>query len=117
MYAARGAGSSMVGWSPLTWQEERTTVERTTRRPARVRAESKQSELGEGAMMNRRILVVLTVSVMGVIAVGSLGMGQAQDKPKLGFKDTPMLPSGRWHVHDGNRPQPPVVTPGTSSTQ
>src|SRR4051812_50178432 len=71
----------------------------------------------EGAMMNRRILVVLTMSVMGVIAVCSLGMGQAQDRPKLGYKDTPMLPGGKWHVHDGDRPQPPVVTPGTASTQ
>jgi hypothetical protein len=28
-----------------------------------------------------------------------------------------MLPGGRWHVHDGNRPQPPVIAPGTCSTQ
>ena len=28
-----------------------------------------------------------------------------------------MLPGGKWHVHDGDRPQPPVVTPGTASTQ
>ena len=27
-----------------------------------------------------------------------------------------MLPGNRWHVHDGTRPQPPVVTPGTFST-
>ena len=30
----------------------------------------------------------------------------------LGYDDTPLLPGGHWHVHDGNRPQPPVVTPG-----
>ncbi len=34
----------------------------------------------------------------------------AEDKP--GYTDTPMLPSGKWHVHDPNRPVPPVVTPG-----
>jgi hypothetical protein len=28
-----------------------------------------------------------------------------------------MLPGGRWHVHDGDRPQPPVIVPGTGSTQ
>src|SRR5437870_7566391 len=67
--------------------------------------------------MNRRILVVLTVAVMGVIAVSSLGTGQAQDRPKLGFKDTPMLPGGKWHVHDGDRPQPPVVSPGAGGSQ
>ena len=30
----------------------------------------------------------------------------------LGYDDTPMLPGGQWHVHDGNRPQPTLVTPG-----
>jgi hypothetical protein len=33
-----------------------------------------------------------------------------------GYQDTPMLPDGKWHVHDGLRPQPTVVTPGTFST-
>ncbi|SNS78325.1 3-keto-disaccharide hydrolase [Sphingopyxis indica] len=36
--------------------------------------------------------------------------GMAQDRP--GFKDTPMLPGGDWHVHDSDRPYPEVVTPG-----
>jgi hypothetical protein len=40
-----------------------------------------------------------------------------QEKLKLGYKDTPLLPGGKWHVHDGDRPQPPVITPGTCSTQ
>lgn len=35
----------------------------------------------------------------------------------LGYDDTPILPGTSWHVHDGNRPQPTVVTPGTFSTQ
>jgi len=30
----------------------------------------------------------------------------------LGFKDTPMLPGDKWHVHDPDRPHPRVVTPG-----
>jgi hypothetical protein len=34
-----------------------------------------------------------------------------------GFKDTPMLPGGKWHVHDPERPQPAVVTPGSFSSQ
>jgi hypothetical protein len=65
-------------------------------------------------MMNRTRLM-LTVAAGAVIGAASLGLGQ--DRPKLGFKDTPMLPGGKWHVHDGDRPQPPVVTPGTCSTQ
>jgi hypothetical protein len=34
-----------------------------------------------------------------------------------GYTDTPMLPGGKWHVHDPARPRPPVVTPGSVSTQ
>jgi len=39
------------------------------------------------------------------------------DAKKLGYDDTPIIPGTSWHVHDGNRPQPRVVTPGTFSTQ
>ena len=27
----------------------------------------------------------------------------------VGYTDTPMLPGGKWHVHDPDRPQPKVV--------
>lgn len=36
---------------------------------------------------------------------------------KIGYQDTPIIPGTKWHVHDGERPQPPVVTPGEPSTQ
>ena len=39
------------------------------------------------------------------------------DSPKLGFDDTPIIPGTPWHVHDGQRPQPPVITPGSESSQ
>ena len=42
------------------------------------------------------------------------------DKPKsppVGYDDTPMLPGSKWRVHDGTRPQPRIVTPGTESSQ
>ncbi len=32
----------------------------------------------------------------------------------LGYDDTPIIPDSTYHVHDGNRPQPKVVTPGWS---
>jgi hypothetical protein len=35
----------------------------------------------------------------------------------LGYQDTPIIPGSSFHVHDGERPQPRVVTPGTFSTQ
>ncbi|MBM3824366.1 MAG: DUF1080 domain-containing protein [Verrucomicrobia bacterium] len=33
---------------------------------------------------------------------------------KLGYSNTPLVPGTRWHVHDGDRPQPRIVTPGKS---
>src|ERR1700719_2970615 len=37
---------------------------------------------------------------------------QQQKSADLGFTDTPILPGLKWHVHDPDRPHPPVVTPG-----
>ena len=34
-----------------------------------------------------------------------------------GFRDTPLLPDTKWHLHDPDRPQPPVVTPGEKFSQ
>jgi 3-keto-disaccharide hydrolase len=28
-----------------------------------------------------------------------------------GYTDTPIIPGTQWHVHDSDRPQPPVITP------
>jgi hypothetical protein len=50
------------------------------------------------------------------LAAAAAGMAQ-QAAQRPGFKDTPMLPGGKWHVHDSDRPWPAVVTPGTASTQ
>jgi hypothetical protein len=33
----------------------------------------------------------------------------------LGYSDTPLLPGGKWHVHDGVRPQPRIVTPAAKA--
>jgi len=35
---------------------------------------------------------------------------------KLGYQDTPLLPGTAWHVHDGLRPQPTVVSPGATAS-
>ena len=48
-----------------------------------------------------------------LIATSTLAL--AQDKPKphpVGYQDTPIIPGTKWHVHDGECPQPTVVTPG-----
>jgi hypothetical protein len=39
---------------------------------------------------------------------------QSSAEAVLGYTDTPMLPAGKWHVHDPARPHPPVVTPAAT---
>ena len=34
----------------------------------------------------------------------------------LGYSDTPVIPGSKYHVHDGDRPQPRAVTPGTAGS-
>ena len=42
----------------------------------------------------------------------------AQDKKEpTGYTDTPTIPGSKWRVHDDARPRPPVITPGTCSTE
>ncbi|NUP98366.1 MAG: DUF1080 domain-containing protein [Armatimonadetes bacterium] len=41
----------------------------------------------------------------------------ASEKKNLGYDDSPIIPGTTWRVHDGHRPQPRIVTPGTFSTQ
>lgn len=52
--------------------------------------------------------------MVGAILIGAPAQSQGpapEEKP--GFTDTPMLPGGRWHVHDPDRPAPAVVTPAS----
>ncbi len=55
---------------------------------------------------------------LGVAALAFAAGGQVNPGEKIdGFRDTPMLPGGKWHLHDPDRPQPRVVTPGASFSQ
>jgi len=56
-----------------------------------------------------------TFSIALVFAAGVGGVFAVQQRP-IGYSDTPMLPGGRWHVHDGKRPQPPIVTPAETTS-
>ena len=53
-----------------------------------------------------------------LVAAGLLTVMAAQtQQPRpgdLGFTDTPMLPGMPWHVHDPERPYPPIVRPGAT---
>ena len=50
---------------------------------------------------------------IGTIAATTLTQA-AEKKHVTGYTDTPVLPDGKWRVHDDNRPRPQVVTPGES---
>ena len=58
-------------------------------------------------------LLKLSVLIVASFA-GFVSQSSAEDKAPVGYTDTPMLPSGKWHVHDPARPAPPVVTPGAT---
>ena len=51
------------------------------------------------------------------LALALTAAATAQEKKPLGYQDTPIIPGTKWHVHDGERPQPKVITPGKPSTQ
>src|SRR5215216_5508401 len=55
-----------------------------------------------------KALAVATAA--GLIVVGMTTWLRGQ-QPSLGYDDTPMQPNGKWHIHDGKRPQPRIVTP------
>jgi hypothetical protein len=59
-------------------------------------------------MRFRRINQALLL--VGGVAVGLV----AQQVHRDGYKDTPILPNQKWHVHDPDRPYPPEVTPGAT---
>ncbi|MGO9934930.1 MAG: DUF1080 domain-containing protein [Steroidobacteraceae bacterium] len=49
-------------------------------------------------------------------AIAATLSAQAQQAP-TGYTDTPTIPGGKWRVHDAERPRPPVIAPGTCSTE
>src|SRR4029079_7855111 len=59
---------------------------------------------------------VFSLSFFLIVAL-TLPRSFAADEKSLGYQDTPIIPGTKWHVHDGTRPQPKVVTPGEPSTQ
>jgi hypothetical protein len=68
-------------------------------------------------MKNRNSLAILTAAyIIGAILL-LRPVQSAQHASLMGYEDTPMLPGGKWHVHDGKRPQPQKIKAGTCSTQ
>jgi len=65
--------------------------------------------------MSRMVWLGVTVVALGIVvgcSTQQTAMAEEEKKPpKIEYVDTP---TGRWRVHDVNRPAPPVVTPGES---
>jgi hypothetical protein len=53
------------------------------------------------------------IAAAAILATAAVSVSSQQQPPrKIGYDDTPMQPNGKWHIHDGTRPQPRIVTPG-----
>lgn len=52
------------------------------------------------------------LAIIGLLTVAAAPACAWQEN--LGYTDTPLIPGTTWHVHDGTRPQPPVVQPGAA---
>jgi hypothetical protein len=62
--------------------------------------------------MQKNLIVIAAFAATAL--AGSVSQTLADDNAPVGYTDTPMLPSGKWHVHDPARPVPPLVTPGAT---
>jgi hypothetical protein len=72
------------------------------------------------SLNSRRFVASFLKSVPFVFFFVASGAAQQAGAPApqtpppapTGYKDTPMQPNGKWHVHDDDRPRPVVVKPG-----
>jgi hypothetical protein len=72
------------------------------------------------SLNSRRFVASFLKSVPFVFFFVASGAAQQAGTPApqtpppapTGYKDTPMQPNGKWHVHDDDRPRPVVVKPG-----
>ena len=63
------------------------------------------------------LAAALALPVAGLTLAAATAAFPGGQEPAPGYDDTPYLPDSPWRVHDRDRPRPPVVTPGTASTQ
>jgi hypothetical protein len=61
-----------------------------------------------------RLRFTFGLAAAGLLLWTAAAQQQKQPNADLGFTDTPILPGLPWHVHDPDRPHPPVVTPGAT---
>lgn len=63
-------------------------------------------------MTNRQRIKNCAACVFAVGAAFAASAATNQVEQIDGFRDTPMLPGNKWHVHNPGRQQPRVATPG-----
>jgi hypothetical protein len=59
-----------------------------------------------------RLLLTLAAAALAAGASTSVAA-----EGKLGYTDTALIPGTQWHIHDGDRPQPRIITPGAQFSQ
>lgn len=67
-------------------------------------------------LLSKRLSLCLLTFTM-TSSLGLRGAETGASEQIEGFRDTPLVPGTQWHLHDPDRPQPPVVTPGPASSQ
>ena len=64
------------------------------------------------------LLAALSLTANSALAQGAPAPSAPAPAEHIeGFTNTPILPGGKWHKHDPNRPQPEIVTPGATFSQ
>jgi len=58
-----------------------------------------------------------TVAVLILAGALAAVLSAQQAHAPTGYTDTPYIPGSKWRVHDDARPRPPVIAPGTFSSQ
>ena len=53
----------------------------------------------------------MNITISTLVFCLSAGALIAADAKNPGYKDTPVIPGTKWHVHDSDRPHPPIVKP------
>ncbi len=79
------------------------------------------------SFLNRILLSVACVGALAVVgcattdhasthvhAAAPLTQKSVPVKANIGYTNTPIIPGTSWHVHDGTRPQPRIVTSGST---
>lgn len=62
-------------------------------------------------MFRASSLALAEIRLASVVLLAIVLMAIVVAQAPTGYQDTPLQPDGKWRIHDGTRPQPPVVVP------